>query len=162
MCWRKAPLEFSLSRAIRALHLNSCTTVEKTAIVAGSQQRWEGSNILCRAKTLAMVRCDLAHIIVLFFSGRASPLSNVRVVVSGCAFCGWYTAQSLKSRVDWSQAAFVAQERMFRRAYENVFSEDCFVAWLSLYCKNQEHLWRMMLHIVLHDSFPSPQPLLGR
>lgn len=60
-------LAFSHSHAIWALQLNSCTTVEKTAIVAGSEQRWEGSNILCRAKTTAMLRCDLAHIIFFFF-----------------------------------------------------------------------------------------------
>lgn len=72
--WQQASLECSHSHAIRAFQLNSCTTVEKMAIVAGSRQRWEeGSNILRRAKTTAMARCELAQVIL--FPGHAFPLS---------------------------------------------------------------------------------------
>lgn len=70
--WQQASLEFSHSRAIRVLQLNSCTTVEKTAIVSGSEQKWESSNILCRAKTTAMARCELAQVIF-FFSWPCLP-----------------------------------------------------------------------------------------
>lgn len=59
---QRSSFELPHSRAIGVLQLKSCTTVEKTAIVAGSEQKWESSNILCRVKTTAMARCELAKV----------------------------------------------------------------------------------------------------
>lgn len=165
--WRHASFDYSHSRAIGALQLNSCTTVKKAAITAGSKEKWESSNILCRVKTTVMARCELAQVIfkfiffkwviffvcLFFFPGCSFSLSYVRVILNGCSFCGRSTINGgLITGI-----IFVVLKRVLNHLWF-FFSEDCFVAWLSSYCKNKEHLCEMMLHTVLHDSFLSTWP----
>lgn len=118
----------SHSRAIRSLQRGSCTTMEKTAIVAGSKQKWESSNIPPRAKTTAMVRCELAQVVCFFFfffSGRALPLSYVRIALSGCAFCG--ISSTIKRWID-HRRSFCCVGNESLKHLQKCFSEDCFVA----------------------------------
>lgn len=116
---------------------------------------WERSNILCRAKTTVMARWELAQVVLfLFFPGHAFPLPYVRVVLSRYAFCG--ISSTIKGWIDYRHSFCCVGKEFLKRLWK-CFSEDCLVAWLSSYCKNKEHLCKMMQHTILHDSFLSPR-----